>query len=384
MAKTGYHAVRWMRERPAEQRGGNEKPADGFTRGGPTLATYVDEYLDWMRVHNRTPAAVAGRWEEMKTFLRWAEERGLTQPPQITRTILESYQRHLWRFRRPPARGAQAGPNDKPLGISTQRAKLIAVKGYFGWLCKQRVLEANPAADLELPRPERRLPIEALSIAEMETVLAQPDVSDPLGVRDRAVLEMFYSTGIRRAELARLEVSDLNRAKRILRVYGKGRKERVVPVGGRAMQWAEKYLDDVRPLLLVSADERTLFLSGYGARFNVEVLGRKVADYIEKANVGRRAGAHLLRHTCATHMLEGGADIRYIQQLLGHEKLETTAIYTEVSILQLQAVHARCHPAERHDAHTAAVPTDDPETAALSAVADPLAKAENAAEKSSL
>jgi integrase/recombinase XerD len=349
MAKTGYNAVRWMRERDEAKRGGNEKPADGFTRGGPTLAAYVDEYLDWMRVHNRTPAAVAGRWEEMKTFLRWAEERGLTQPPQITRTILESYQRHLWRFRR---------PNDKPLGISTQRSKLIAVKGYFGWLCKQRVLEANPAADLELPRPEKRLPIEALSIAEVETILAMPDVSDPLGVRDRAVLELLYSTGIRRAELARLEVSDLNRAKRVLRVYGKGRKERVVPVGARAMQWAEKYLDDVRPLLVVGADERALFVSGYGTRFNVEVLGRKVADYIEKANVGRRAGPHLLRHTCATHMLEGGADIRYIQQLLGHEKLETTAIYTEVSILQLQAVHSRCHPAER-PAKAAAIKPDN-------------------------
>lgn len=351
MAKTGYNAVRWMRERSDDKRGGNEKPADGFTRGGPTLAAYVDEYLDWMRIHNRTPAAVAGRWEEMKTFLRWAEERGLTQPPQITRTILESYQRHLWRFRR---------PNGKPLGISTQRSKLIAIKGYFGWLCKQRVLEANPAADLELPRPEKRLPIEALSIAEMETILAQPDVSDPLGVRDRAVLELLYSTGIRRAELARLEVSDLNRAKRVLRVYGKGRKERVVPVGARAMQWAEKYLDDVRPLLVVGADERAFFVSGYGTRFNVEVLGRKVADYIEKANVGRRAGPHLIRHTCATHMLEGGADIRYIQQLLGHEKLETTAIYTEVSILQLQAVHSRCHPAERHGEAAPVKPDNTP------------------------
>jgi len=352
--KTGYHAVRWMRERPEEKRGGNEKPADGFTRGGPTLAAYADEYLEWMRVHNRTPASVAGRWEEMKTFLRWAEERGLTEPRQITRTILESYQRHLWSFRR---------KNDKPLGISTQRSKLIAVKSYFGWFCKQRILEANPAADLELPRPERRLPIEALSIREMETILAQPDVSDPLGIRDRAILEVFYSTGIRRSELTRLELSDLNRDKRLLRVrLGKGRKDRVVPVGVRAMQWVEKYLDDVRPLLMVGVIEPTLFLTGYGDQFNVEVLGRKVAGYIEKANVGRHAGPHLLRHTCATHMLEGGADIRYIQQLLGHEKLETTAIYTEVSIIQLQAVHARCHPAGRHgdSLKTAQKPEENP------------------------
>lgn len=119
----------------------------------------------------------------------------------------------------------------------------------------------------------------------------------------------------------------------------------------------------MRPLLVVGADERALFVSGYGVRFNTEVLGRKVADYIEKANVGRRAGAHLIRHTCATHMLEGGADIRYIQQLLGHEKLETTAIYTEVSILQLRAVHARCHPAERHTDPTAEPVAGTPEPA---------------------
>ena len=346
MPKRGFNAVRWMRDRPEGKRGGQEKPDDGFTRGGPTLAVYADQYLDWMRVHNSTPAAVASRWEELKTFLRWAEERSLIQPWQVSRTILESYQRHLWRFRR---------PNDKLLGISTQRAKLTAVKIYFGWLCKQRFLEANPAADLELPRPEKRLPIMALSIAEMETILAQPDVGDPLGIRDRSILEMFYSTGIRRSELVHLELSDLNRDRHLLRVrLGKGRKDRMVPVGARALQWVGKYLDDIRPLLLGSDTEATLFVTGYGGRFNAEVLGRKVADYITQANIGRRAGAHLIRRTCATHLLEGGADIRYIQQLLGHEKLETTAIYTEVSILQLQAVHARCHPAERPRKHAAA------------------------------
>jgi len=109
---------------------------------------------------------------------------------------------------------------------------------------------------------------------------------------------------------------------------------------------------------MVNAAEQTLFLSGYGEAFNADVLGRKVVQYIENANTGHKGGAHLFRHTCATHLLEGGADIRYIQQLLGHEKLETTAIYTEVSIIQLQAVHARCHPAERHDNHTA-VPVAD-------------------------
>ena len=343
MGKEGYSAVRWLRHRAQEQRGGNAKTDDGFTRQGPTLAALADEHLDHLRIRNRTPAAVLGRSKELKPFLCWVEERDLLQPDQITRSILESYQRWTWAYRK---------KNGRPLGISTQRGRLGAVMQFFAWLCKRHVLEANPASEIELPRPEKRLTIEALSIREVETVLSQPNIGDPLGIRDRAILEVFYSTGIRRSELVRLDVGDLHRDKRLLRVrQGKGRKDRVVPVGARSLGWVEKYMEDVRPLLMVKAEQQALFLSGYGEPFSPDVLGRKIVAYIAKAEIGRRGGAHLLRHTCATHLLEGGADIRYIQQLLGHEKLETTAIYTEVSIVQLQAVHARCHPAERRDPH---------------------------------
>jgi len=359
--KTGYNAVRWMRRRAQDKRGGNEKTADGFTRNGPTLAALVDEHLESLRIRNRTPDAVEGRYNDLKSFIAWAEERSLFQANQITRTILESYQRWLWTYRK---------KNGKPLGITTQRARLGGVMNFFAWLCKRHILEANPASELELPRPEKRLPVEALSLTEVESVLSQPNILDPLGIRDRAILELFYSTGIRRSELARLEVFDLNREKRLLRIrLGKGRKDRVVPVGQRALRWIEKYLDDVRPLLVMpvlggvegNAAGQALFLSGYGEAFNPDVLGRKVVKYIEAANTGHKGGAHLFRHTCATHLLEGGADIRYIQQLLGHEKLETTAIYTEVSIIQLQAVHDRCHPAERKAA--AITPVATPENA---------------------
>jgi len=343
MGKEGYSAVRWLRVRSQARRGGNAKIDDGFTRQGPTLAALADEHLDHLRIRNRTPAAVLGRSKELKPFLCWVEERDLFHPEQITRSILESYQRAVWAYRK---------KNGKPLGISTQRGRLGAVMQFFAWLCKRHVLEANPASEIELPRPEKHLTIEALSIREVEAVLSQPNIGDPLGIRDRAILELFYSTAIRRSELVRLDVGDLHRDKRLLRVrQGKGRKDRVVPVGARSLAWVEKYLEDVRPLLMVKAGQQAIFLSGYGEPFSPDVLGRKIVEYIAKAEIGRRGGAHLLRHTCATHLLEGGADIRYIQQLLGHEKLETTAIYTEVSIVQLQAVHARCHPAERRDPH---------------------------------
>jgi integrase/recombinase XerD len=275
-------------------------------------------------------------------FLQWTDERSLYYPEQITRSIMESYQRHLYHYRK---------KNGKPLGVTTQRDRLGCVKTLFSWLCRKDRLEANPASELDLPKPEKRLPDEALSRSEIETVLSAPDIADPLGIRDRAILELFYSTGIRRAEMGCLTLSDLNMEKRILWVrLGKGNKDRVVPVGDRALQWVSKYMSDVRPLLVTATDEHHLFLSGYGHSFSPDTLGYLVTKYIRMADIGRtKGGCHLLRHTCATHLLEGGADIRYIQQLLGHESLETTAIYTSVNISELQKVHARCHPAENKE-----------------------------------
>ncbi len=337
MARTGYNAVRWMRQRGQAKRGGNERPEDGLDRSPETLTAHAEHYLEWLRIHNRTESSVESKWKELTPFLRWCEERGLKVPQGITRSMLESYQRWLWRYRK---------ANGQPLGVSTQRGRLSTVKIFFAWLCKQRILEANPASELELPRVEKRLPVEALARSEVETLLCVPDIADPLGLRDRAMLELFYSTGIRRSELVHLDLYDLKAEKRLLHIrQGKGRKDRVVPVGTRALMWVQRYLDEVRPLLVLDPGVQALFLSGYGDAFNPQVLGRIVSKHIKAADLGRAGGAHLLRHTCATHLLEGGADIRYIQQLLGHEKLETTAIYTEVSIVQLQAVHERCHPA---------------------------------------
>jgi integrase/recombinase XerD len=180
--------------------------------------------------------------------------------------------------------------------------------------------------------------------------LKLPDICDPLGIRDRTILELFYSSGIRRSELTRLEITDLNQEHQTLKVRkGKGNKDRVAPVGNCALQWLEKYLEESRPKLALSQDERNLFLTSYGEGCNPDVLSRKVSKFIKQADLGRPGSCHLLRHTCATHMLEGGADIRFIQQLLGHEKLETTSIYTQVIIEQLKAVHAKTHPAEAQE-----------------------------------
>ena len=346
--KKGIAAARLLAKRieREQSRGGNAARPDGFERSAPdALASWVDSYLESLTVRNYSPNTVEGRRDALKTFNAWAHERTLTRAGEITRPILESYQRWLWRYEQPTTKSDEPG---KRLGISTQRGKLSALKDWFSWLVRQNVLLSNPASELELPRMEKRLPAEPMSLREVEAVLEVPDLRDPLGVRDRAMLEMLYSCGLRRAELAKLDVTDLNRDRRTLQIrQGKGKKDRVIPIGQRAIAWTDRYLAEVRPKLCIDTRQRALFLTGYGGPFNPDVLSRMVSEFIRKAKVGRAGSCHLFRHTCATHLLEGGADIRYIQQLLGHEKLETTAIYTEVSITQLQIVHARCHPAER-------------------------------------
>ncbi|MBL9179822.1 MAG: site-specific tyrosine recombinase XerC [Verrucomicrobiaceae bacterium] len=313
------------------------------------LAVLMDAYLVRLAVKHQSPRTIETRRRALVAFVKWCQERELMNPRQITRPILESYQRHLWHHRTKA---------EKPLAVGTQIGRLAAVRGLFKWLCREAWLDADPAAHLEMPKEEHRLPADTLSESEVAAILAVPNIADPLGIRDRTMLELLYSTGIRRAELVRVQLRDLHRERRTLHVEGKGDKERIVPVGERALQWIERYLAEVRPLLHIHADEQALFLTGYGRAFSANSLGNLIKANIKKAHPGRAGNCHLLRHACATHMLEHGADVRIIQQLLGHSKLETTQVYTEVSIKLLQDVHARTHPSSQA-ATTAATEAHD-------------------------
>jgi len=334
----------------ADKKGGYEAAPDGFDRSDAgTLASRADAWLAWLQSRAYSERTIEGRLWALRTFLTWAHERALLRPEAVTRPVLESYQRWLWRHEK---------ADGKPLGVATQRSFLAALQGLFTWLCRQNLLLSNPAADLELPRKPRRSLPKALAQEEVAAVLAVPDVRDPLGVRDRAMLEVLYATGLRRTELVRLDHSDIDRAHGTLWVrQGKGGKDRVVPLGEHALHWLERYLAECRPRLEVSQAERALFLTGYGERFHPGYVGNWVRKALEAAGIDRPGSCHLLRHSCATHMLENGADIRFIQQLLGHARLDTTQIYTEVTIHQLREVHARTHP---HGRRAAAAPGLNP------------------------
>jgi integrase/recombinase XerD len=337
MKTSGYQRARLLQTQLPG--GGRKAEADGLDRSqAEGLAVLMDAYLVRLAVKHQSPRTIETRRRALIQFVKWCQERDLQRPQQITRAILESYQRHLWHHRT---------KDDKPLAVGTQIGRLAAVRGLFKWLCREAWLDADPAAHLEMPKEVHRLPADTLSESEVAALLAVPNIADPLGIRDRAMLELLYSTGIRRIELTRLQLRDLHRERKTLHVEGKGNKERIVPVGPRAVAWIENYLRNVRPLLAVHLDEQALFVTGYGRGFSANSLGNLVKQHIEKALPGRNGNCHLLRHACATHMLEHGADVRIIQQLLGHSKLETTQVYTEVSIKLLQETHARTHPASQ-------------------------------------
>lgn len=335
--KRGYEITPLMRQKSKQQRGGSKEKTELHAEQGAFQACVLN-YLKDLAVKNYSSETIENRKNYLKVFLIWLEERDLLEPKSISRQHLESYQRHLWRAKK---------QNGKPLSSATQRIHLICLQRFFSWLTKKDFIPANPASDIELPRREKRLPQPALSLSEVQSLLNVPDVSDRLGVRDRAILEVFYSTGVRRSELVKLEVTDINHERQTLFVrLGKGQKDRVVPLGARALEWVDKYLTEVRVNLVVDKDEKTLFLTSYGQGFNPDVLSRMVRKFLKKAEIEKAGSCHLLRHSCATHMLEAGADIRLIQQLLGHESLETTSIYTQVSIEHLREVHRETHPSE--------------------------------------
>lgn len=315
-------------------------PGDrGDRHGFPAL---VEEFCTDLGARGYAEATIRARRQALAQLAGWLADRGVSRPVQVTRPMLVRYQRHLFHYRK---------PDGQPLSFRSQNARLLPVRAFFKWAVRAEHIGSNPASELELPKVEHRLPKPALTIGEAEQVLATPDLTTTAGLRDRAMLETFYGTGIRRAELARLNLRDLDAQRGTLLVrQGKGRKDRMIPIGQRAIAWINKYLADARPHLTGGTggdgplDDGTLFLTVDGTPFSLDRLTQLVRGYVKAAGVGKEGACHLFRHTLATLMLEGGADIRYIQAMLGHAELSTTQIYTQVSIRALQAVHTATFP----------------------------------------
>jgi integrase/recombinase XerD len=333
-------------------RKGHKKPRTVI--GNPSdshgMGAMLEAFLEDLRVHNYAEQTALQRDKYLRMFIGWAEQRGLMRPSEITKPILERYQRHLYNHRQASGR---------PLSFRSQRLHLSILRSWFKWLTRANHILYNPASELELPRTERRLPKHILTHAEVEQVLALPEIRDPLGLRDRAILETFYSTGMRRRELAQLELYDVDCERRTIMIrQGKGKKDRLEPIGRRALAWVEKNLAEARPLLQTDHRQTALFLSSLGLPLEPESLTEYVRHYVAQADLHKTGSCHLFRHTMATLMLENGADIRFIQAMLGHAELSTTQIYTQVAIKKLQEVHEATHPAQAQRSESLADPAN--------------------------
>lgn len=307
--------------------------------------TALAQFTLWMRSRAFSASSVTTYQRYVQRFFRYLEERGVSALKETTPAVVSQYQIYL---------STQPGPAGKKLALSTQHHLLTALKTFFRAMVREGRLLFDPSSHVEFPRVRRHLPREILTFKEMDALLNAPNPERPLELRDKAILELLYSSALRNTEMRLLQIRDIDLATRLVRIrHAKADRERVVPLGRIAAGYVEEYLRLARPKLLRGAPTELLFLSWRGRTLPQSSPARVVQKYTRRAGVAKSVGAHTLRHTCATHLLQSGADLRYIQELLGHTSLDTTQIYTQVAPIDLKRVHAQTHPRETGFPHAA-------------------------------
>lgn len=232
---------------------------------------------------------------------------------------------------------------EKGLSPSSISRNLVAVKTFYRFLVRERILKVDPTSVLEAPKLWKRLP-EVMTLSEVEALLDAPNLRQEQGIRDRAILEMLYATGMRASELVNLKLEDVNLEVGFVRCFGKGRKERIVPLGRKAGEALTRYLDKVRPKLLKGKTVSEIFLSRLSRKLSRQSLWMIILRYAKAAKIKKKIKPHTLRHSFATHLLEGGADLRSVQEMLGHADISTTQIYTHINKDRLKSIHKQFHP----------------------------------------
>lgn len=300
-------------------------------------------FLNHRRLKQYSPATLNNNRKQLNRFDGWLRRKHIVDLRQLTTKHLQTYQIDLQR---------------EPITQSTQMIHLRIVKKLLTYLVKQGVLLLNPAEDIVTTDRSERLPKPILTHPEIERLLNAPDIHTRYGIRDKALLEVLYATGTRIGEVEQLRLADINLADQTLMIhYAKGGRERVVPLGRTATQWLQRYLNEARPhfvkhkFVKYKANNQTVFVTRTGNPLQQTVIRYWLLRYGKQARINKCVSPHVLRHTCATHLMQQGANIRAIQQLLGHVCLNSTMIYTRVRPLDIKASHQRYHPSETHVAH---------------------------------
>ena len=293
----------------------------------------LGRYLDHLRAERGLASnTVAAYRRDLEVYGRYLEEVGITDPRQTTGEDLEAFV--AWLRSRPSASG-------RPYASSSVARIVVAVRGFHRFLAREGLVPDDVSAGIGAPRADRSLP-KALSVTEIERLLSAPAGDEPLALRDRAMLELLYGAGLRISELTGLDVDDVDRVERLVRVHGKGDKQRLVPYGEVADHALERWLVGGRPA--VGPQSPALFVNARGGRLSRQGAWKLVRGHAAQVELDDRVSPHTLRHSFATHLLDGGADVRAVQELLGHASVTTTQIYTLVSRSALREVYERAHP----------------------------------------
>lgn len=292
--------------------------------------------------------------DNLEDYLRFSQvERGLSPNTIISyRTDLEEYLDYLqeqneasWEVDYLVVDAFLATQKDKGKATTSISRMISSLRKFYQWLLRQDIIERDPLVKIDSPKSERRLPT-ALSEEEVDKLLAAPDTNTPLGIRDRAMLEVLYATGMRVSELINLRTGDIHADLKIIRVLGKGSKERLVPITEVALSWLEKYQTDVRDAQVLKSGQFTdvIFLNNHGRQLTRQAVWQKIKKYCQQIGITKNVTPHTLRHTFATHLLENGADLRVVQEILGHSDITTTQIYTNLTQKHILEVYNQAHP----------------------------------------
>lgn len=268
---------------------------------------------------------------DLKHYFKYLKSHSISHPQEIRRSNISKYTLSLYSL------GLQS---------ASIARNLAALRKFHKFLLIVEITTSNPSEIVDSPKLWNKLPV-VLHQHEMEEILKQPSTDNALGIRDKALLEFIYATGVRISELTELRKNNLIFEAGLVRIFGKGRSERVVPIGKVAIKWVRRYLEDSRPQLANPRSEEIVFLNRRGKKLSRMGAWKIVRKYIDLANIRKKATPHTLRHSFATHLLEGGADLRAVQEMLGHKKISTTQKYTHLDNNYLKEVHSTCHPREQ-------------------------------------
>jgi len=294
------------------------------------MELFVKEYLAHLKLEkNLSTNTVSSYKIDINTFVEFIKNKNINDPSRVTTENISRFFKLL---------------KDMGLSATSSARYFSSLKGFFLYLSRNKYILSNPIEKVSAPKISQKLP-SVLTVNEVEKILCLPDVENKLGLRDKAILELFYACGTRVSELINLKIGDLFLSEEIIRVFGKGSKERLIPIGSSAINWIKQYLVKSRPLLMKkSKSENYLFLNSRGSKLSRMGVWKIIDRYVKEAGIVKKVHPHTFRHSFATHLLEGGADLRAVQEMLGHADISTTQIYTHIDRDYIKQVHKQYHP----------------------------------------